>query len=215
MIEAESREQRVLDILQARYEAEGFTFTRHPSSAELPDFLRQLVPDAIVRGKGKNIVIEIKSSRRSQDQALLQRMTRILQAHPGWTFHIVYADDLSSTDDQLAILDKSSVDRHLKNIDKLIDEGNRNAAVMLVWALLEAVSRRYSERAGGQPKSINSVIEYLEREGYVSISDARRLYSLATLRNAITHGDLDRPVELHDVQFIMDVIKSLNATEPA
>jgi uncharacterized protein YutE (UPF0331/DUF86 family) len=85
----------------------------------------------------------------------------------------------------------------------------------LLWALLEAVSRRYSEDASGYPKTTSSVIEFLEREGLVSISDARRLYSLTNLRNAIAHGDLDRTIELDDVRFILNVIKSLNATKPA
>jgi REase_AHJR-like len=47
MTEVQSRERRVLDALQKRYEARGFSFFKYPSRELIPEFLGDYTPDAI------------------------------------------------------------------------------------------------------------------------------------------------------------------------
>ena len=213
MIEAETREQDVLNILQRRYEAEGFSFIQHPSASALPDFLRQTRPDAIAIGPDQNIVIEVKSSRRLRDQGRLAHMARLLQDQKDWRFKIFYADDLSSADDVLPVPDKGAIEKEIAEVRNLLRNGSIRAAFVLAWALLEAVARRLGHgTAQNVPKEANSVVELLGREGLLSSEETRRLWSLMEVRNAIVHGDLNRKVETEDVEAIAKISEALNAS---
>src|SRR5918992_3808871 len=44
MTEVQSRERRVLDALQKRYEARGFSFFKYPSRELVPEFLGDYTP---------------------------------------------------------------------------------------------------------------------------------------------------------------------------
>jgi uncharacterized protein YutE (UPF0331/DUF86 family) len=212
MIEAEAREHRVLDILQRRYEADGFSFIRQPSGDALPVFLRETSPDAIAIGPTRKIVIEVKASRNLRDQGKLAQMAKLLEGQENWSFQIVYADDLSSSEGDLPAADKSAIEREVSVVKELIQNNNARAAFVLAWALLEAIVRRRVNGRMQHPKSANSIAELLEREGLVSIPDARKLWQMAALRNAVVHGDLDRSVRNDDAEFLIRTVETLNSS---
>jgi hypothetical protein len=212
MIEAQAREEQVLDFLQRRYEADGFSFIRHPTGQSLPDFLRHTQPDALAIGANQNIVIEVKASRRMRDRGTLAQMARLFENRRDWLFKIVYADDLTSTDDVLPIYGKEAIHKESVEVRRLLEAGSVRAGFVLAWGLLESVVRRLGD--GGfqrAPKSANSIAEFLEREGLVSMEEARWLWEMASVRNAVVHGDLDREVHARDVEHLTSIAENLNA----
>lgn len=212
MIEAQTREQDVLNILQRQYEADGFSFIKNPSGNALPEFLRQIQPDAIAVGRGQNIVIEVKSSRRLRDQGRLAQMARLLQDRHDWQFKIFYADDLSSTDDVLPVPGKAAIEKEIAEVRTLLRGDSVRAAFVLAWALLEAAARRLGRGTAQQtPKMPSSIAELLGREGLISTEESRRLWQLAAVRNAVVHGDLSREVHREDVELLARIIESLSA----
>jgi uncharacterized protein YutE (UPF0331/DUF86 family) len=212
MVEAQSREQDVLNILRRQYEADGFDFIENPSGSALPDFLRSIPPAAIAVGPNQNVAIEVKTSRRLRDQGRLAQMAQLFQKHANWQFKIFYADDLSSADDVLPVAAKGVIESEIAEVRSVLRDGSVKAAFILAWALVEAATRRLGRGTSEQtPKSASSVAELLGREGLISNEDARGLWQLASARNAIVHGDLGHDVKAEDVEFLVEIAERVTA----
>jgi len=212
-MQANAREEQVLDVLQRRYEADGFSFVRHPSGSALPEFLRGASPDAIAMGPDRKIVIGVKTSRSLHDKGRLAQVARLLQGHRDWHYAVFYADDLGTGDDALPVPSKEAVEKEIAEVRSQLRNGSVRAALVSGWALLEAVTRRVAPSAFQHaPKTAGTIAELLGREGLISDEDLRWLLKLVELRNAIVHGDLDREVRGEDVELLAKVAETLNAS---
>ena len=85
MTKSATREDRVLDVLQQRYEERGFTFFKYPPRDLLPTFLGNYLPDAIALGKDENIAIEVKS-RADRDALIAGRIADLFRGQKKWRF---------------------------------------------------------------------------------------------------------------------------------
>jgi REase_AHJR-like len=210
MMDTQTREQDVLDILRRQYEARGFSFVKNPSVSALPDFLKAFAPDAIATGPDQNIVIEVKSSRRLRDQGRLAQMAHLLEKRGGWHFKIFYADDLSAADDTVPVAEKAAIEQEIAEVRSLLRGNSVRAAFVLAWALLEAAARNSGLGTAQQaPRTATSIAELLGREGVISADETPKLWELASTRNAIVHGDLGREVRKSDVELLAAIVERL------
>jgi uncharacterized protein YutE (UPF0331/DUF86 family) len=102
----------------------------------------------------------------------------------------------------------------LKKITSLAESGDHKAALVLAWALLEAVTRRLIlNRQFGEPKRYlpRTIIETLVSEGLAEDEIGDQLLKLADTRNRLVHGFTRLDVDKKDVDFLVQFIRTLMA----
>jgi uncharacterized protein YutE (UPF0331/DUF86 family) len=209
MTEAQSRERRVLDALQQRYEARGFSFFKYPSPELIPEFLGDYTPDAIALGPNGNIVIEVASSHRAPGGIPAAQIAERFRNQSGWKFELILADEANHEDFSVRPATKELILRQLAEIRALASTGHERAAFVLAWGALEAAARICRPGLEEKPKTPTSLVELLERDGLVSYATARRLRGLINLRNGIVHGDFNRKVDQKAMLFLARCIEEL------
>lgn len=184
-------EAQFLEGLRAQYASQGFTFIVDPAPAQLPGFLGTYRPDAIAQKPGANIAIEVKRQPSTGGQRLLQEIRRLFDGHPDWQFTVAYmgTDPLQA----LAIPAPTSVSirRRMDEVSALAAQGQRRAAFVMAWALLEATLHKLSPESESRPRTPGTVVQTLAMLGHIDPQTERRVRALIELRNRIVHGDLE------------------------
>jgi Holliday junction resolvase len=177
-----------MDELRKRYVAEGFTFISDP--LQVPSFFGSYRPDAIATKPGLNIAIEVKQRPDSAASKSLQDIRRLFEGRPDWQFVVMYepADPYSAI--AIPKASAATIRAQLDELKTTGDHGQRRAAFILGWSLLEAALHRLADEKGRRPRAPAAVVEALASLGYVSPSAETRLRHLVNLRNRILHGDL-------------------------
>lgn len=200
-------EERVLPDLRRRYEERGYRFAIHPKDG-LPDFMIGYVPDAIAYGPNDNIAIEVRGSP-TRSSETVARLRSLFAAQPGWRFLVVYG----GTDPQEAVeipsVATDKIRTELAQVQTLLHEGHNNAAMLMAFALLEAVLQWRSGPPESRPRRPATVIQNLAMNGLIGPERETRLRSFVSARNRIAHGDLTVSVTPSDVQFVLDTIGEL------
>lgn len=215
-------ERRVLERLRSHYEAQGYSFIEYPSGEALPVVLEGFRPDAIAIGPQKNIAIEIKHRRDRSSGDQLRALSERLRKHPDWELRVIYGDfdggDEFDFDNEppLPATSRLEIAKQVDEAEALSQAGYHRAALILVWAALEAIART---TVPGEPGSTGSrtprqVLEILERMGRLTFEEASRLRDALLLRNAVVHGDYQREVSGTDVGLIAQAARiALEATD--
>jgi hypothetical protein len=107
MTGAHSRERRVLDALQQRYEARGFSFFKYPSRELIPEFFGDYTPDAVALGPN-DIVIEVMSNARAFAE-LPAALAERFRHQNRWKVELVLADEVKHEDVRIAPTSKELV----------------------------------------------------------------------------------------------------------
>ena len=95
------------------------------------------------------------------------------------------------------------------------ETGHERAAFVMGWAALEAIARLVMDQRGidpAKPLSPIQAVQILVQEGYIDDDDARRLRSLARLRNEIVHGGLRTVVSREDVAGLIRDLETMAGT---
>src|ERR1700676_243772 len=87
-INAETREQLVLQRLRDRYEHEGYSFHAYPPREFVPPFLADYHPDAIALKGDGGIVIEIRDPSMPRN-VRLSEVADYFKGQKNWQFQIV------------------------------------------------------------------------------------------------------------------------------
>ncbi len=102
-------------------------------------------------------------------------------------------------------------------MEKQIDEaqalsraGHHRAALILVWAALEAIARTAApgEAIGSGARAPRQVLETLERMGRLTFEDASQLRDALLLRHAAVHGEYEREVTGADVALVIGAART-------
>jgi hypothetical protein len=205
-------EKQFLEGLRARYEDEGFTFSAHPGSAQLPEFLGSYRPDALAQRPGRNIAIEVKRRQSASEARALRDIRRLFEGRADWQFHVVFmgADPLESL--TIPAYGAATVLNDLGKIRSLIGQGHHRAAYILAWSLLEATARTLNDEPSGHSSTPDAVVQTLATNGYIEPEMERQMRSLIDLRNRIVHGDLGAEPTAAEVELVLSAIEeTLNA----
>jgi uncharacterized protein YutE (UPF0331/DUF86 family) len=214
-------EQRVLELLRPQYEALGYLFIERPSGEALPAALEGFRPDAIAIGPQKKIAIEIKLRRDRSSPGQLQALSERLRKHPDWELRVIYGDfdggdDLDLQNEPSTAVPRIEMEKQIDEAEALSRAGHHRAALILVWAALEAIARTATlgETVGRGVRAPRQVLEILERMGRLTFEDADQLRNALTLRNAAVHGDYQTDVTSADVALAIRAARTaLEATE--
>lgn len=206
--ERSERESDVLRSFQRASEARGLTFYVDPPRKVIPDFLGNYQPDAIARGSEGGIIIQMTRPGSGKAEKRFAEISQKISCQKGWTFQLVYLNSLDEA--PIAKPTWQQVQAALKEIEALASGGHHAAALVSVWAVLEALARlatTESETESGT--SPLHAIQALAEEGFIENEVADRLRGLARLRDAVVHGDLSAEVTADQVEMLVRDLRTI------
>lgn len=216
-VSAHEVERALLARLRPEYERKGYRFVAEPPERLLPPFLRGYRPDAIALKGDGGAIIEV--TRRQGDQAVeeLASISREVSSHSGWEFHVVFAGDDPDGDAVRFTPTRADVERELAAVQTLVGAGHVRAALVMAWAVFEAVARAQPIDDGEAPKHRTplQVVERLAMYGFLEPDTARRLRACAKLRNAVVHGDFSVDVTPDAVTALVAAIRNIADEAPS
>lgn len=199
--EAQLWESRTFRDLKRLAGERGFEFIIHPTPDLLPPFMAGYRPDAIIkRPDGGGIVIEVKRQRSQGSGQCISELSKRIAGQKGWELRVIYAIPAAEPPLHVAVPTREQITARLQEAEELADAGHRVPALLLAWAVLEALARSAAskdevEHSG--PRTPLQTVQSLAEQGYLESDIAEYLRKMATLRNAVAHGDLsaDAPAE--------------------
>ncbi len=181
----------------------GFEFILHPAGDVIPGFLGGYEPDAIVkRPDGGGIIVEVKGVGRPSSDRWLSEISRRVSKEKGWEFRVIRTSPIEAVAVPLAEPTPEQITRRLGEIEDLAKTGHYVPALILGWAVLEALARLASTHEGSGhlgPISPVQAVQILAEEGYLENDEAADLRRMTSLRNAVVHGDLAAEVSADHV----------------
>jgi hypothetical protein len=199
--EAQAWESSALRELKRQSEERGLEFHLQPPRKLVPSFLAGYVPDAIIkRPDGGGIIIELKRQRSAGSDRQLSKISKLVATEKGWEFRVIYENPATEGPTQFAEPTLEQITARLDEVEDLANTGHPVPALILGWAVLEALARLASahDRPRG-PLTPLQAVQTLAEEGYLESEAAHDLRQLANTRNAVAHGDLSAVVSAEQV----------------
>lgn len=199
-------EQQSLEKLRSKYTQQGFTFIVNPERKHIPAFLGSYTPDAIACKPGSNIAIEVKQRANHDTERSLKEIRRLFEGHPDWQFVVSYGGHDPLTAMSISPASVESIRSRIEEVRSLASQGQRRAALVLGWSLLEASLHRLESEKGKRPRTPGTVVETLAMLGYIDPATEQKLRPLVSLRNRIVHGDVDADPSAEDIVTVLSAI---------
>ncbi len=201
-------EAEVLEKLVPGLASEGYEVYLNPGRSVVPEFLGDYSPDAIAIGPPKNLVIEvIRSSSRSNEK--LQELNRRLKGRDDWALRVVWVTPVSSGP-ALKPQARDLVTARMGEVRELIEAGHLAPALLLAWAIFEAIGRSNLPKQFERPQTPGRLVQVLAQEGYLTPSEADLLRSLADKRNKLIHGELQTAIPKRELDRFMKTLNLLS-----
>lgn len=205
MNDQEASERATLERLSKNWSAQGFQVLLEPRGSSVPDFLQKYRPDAILSKDGKKVIVEIIRKGHPNAEEKIRRLKTLIEGQKEWRLEVVYSGeqvDAVRKVEQYSILEAAS------SAESLLESEPR-AALLLMWATLEATARSLFPNQTNRPQSPGRVIELLAGSGEVTPAEASLLQRLMQWRNKLVHGDLDIVVVPSDVNEMVKIVRQL------
>lgn len=202
-----SAEAHILDATVQSLSEQGYDVLVEPSASLLPYSLRPFRPDGIAIGRKPKLIIEV--AREGPEDA--QRVAKIqgaLKELPDWRLHLVFASGTRTPD--IALTEERNIAETVDRAIRLADI-ETSAALLMVWAALEALGRNRRPIDFAKPQSPGRIVERMAMEGMITASEASFLRDMALKRNAFIHGDLSQATTQDDVRKFAAIIRDLLA----
>ncbi len=208
-------EQR-LNQLADRYRAQGYKVVVRPGPDDLPEFAKNFKVEIVARRDDGCVLASAKESQ--SDLAAdreIPRSAEITEKEPGWRFDVIVLESESQPiPDKKDAKEPSEEDvrRALDDVERLLDAGFVQQALIAAWAILEAAMRRRLHANGektGWGSSPRTMLNELYSAGVLQSHDFRSLEGLFQARSAIVHGFMTPVIENSAVQFLVETARML------
>ena len=194
-------------------EKRGLEFLINPARDLVPAFLAGYQPDAIVkRPDGGGIIIEVKRQRTRSSDSYLSDISKRISAQKGWEFRVIYLNPTADVPIEFARPTHEQITARLDEGETLAVTGHRVSALILGWAVLEALARlavAHDEAKHSEPFSPLQAVQTLAEEGYLENDAAQSLRQMASLRNALVHGDFSADISAEQVQWLLAQLRAI------
>jgi len=207
-----SERQRVQELAQ-EYRSKGYEVIMEPSSKQLPDFLREYLPDLLVRKGSESIVVEVKTRSSLAENPRLRDLARVLHDTPDWKFELVTVrekEKLNAPEGACPFATEDVYSR-LEAVEGLLETGSSEAAFLLGWGALEAVVRLLAEEDQLTLERISPsyLLYQAVTNGVISREDYALLLRAMKYRNALVHGFKTEDFDATLVREIINTTKHL------
>ncbi|MDO1581309.1 hypothetical protein [Rhizobium oryzicola] len=198
-------EAEIFSATAAKLAEQGYDVIAEPTATLLPEALKAFRPDGIAIGKDPKLVIQIagEGPQYSKRVADLQKALKDLT---GWKLHLVVGTELAAS--EIPTADDASILLNINRARRLLED-EPEAALLIAWATLEAISRSRRPAEFARAQSPGRIIERLANEGVVTASEASSLRAMAVKRNAFIHGDLQQAINAEELARFLQIIGKL------
>ena len=184
-----------LNQVADKYRSLGYQVVIRPGANDLPAFAKDFQVEIVAVRDGEGILVSAKASAQQLEaDANLSRYAEVTGAQPGWRFDLfVLGPDRPPVAENRAAkeLSEAEIRRSCADIERLLQAGFVDQALLAAWAVLESAMRRKLRAEGeeaGWGTSPRTMLGELYSSGAISTSVLRDLEQLIQLRNAIAHG---------------------------
>lgn len=198
-------ERLVLEEMEPRWAAQGYTVVREPTSDLLPDFLGNFRPDAVATGRSPGIIIEIVDPRNRAAKTRITQLARLFAGREDWKLEVLYTPSEAT---ELSPASRAGIESALTQAEQLAEVEPR-AALMLAWAGLEALGRTLHPSLTDRGMSTGTLIDLLISNGNLDHDVQQELRRLGQLRNRIAHGQLDLSPASKEVRRLVELARLL------
>jgi REase_AHJR-like len=205
MSTSETTATYMLETIRPRFEAEGFDVFLHPSPSILPPFMKDYRPDAIAIGPQKKIAIQVV--RPVENAEKITQLQKLIDQHSDWELHVVRVPP--GAPKVIDVASRSSIDGAIGRVLELRNGGQLVPALVMSWAVVEAIGRALLPEKFGRPQTPGRLVELLAYEGYLAPDDADGVRPLIALRNEAVHGALNTAVDGPAVDQFIAILRKL------
>jgi len=176
------------------YEKNGYTVIIEPRGSDIPTFIKNYQPDLIATSDKDNVVVEIKARTDFATIERLRDIADVINKRENWRFELIVTNskqEIQSESDRTNIdLEISEIEKNLKEIKTIVEQGLYSAAFIMCWANLESLSRQLllEDKKKLSNKMPLVLIKTLFSFGYLTRADYEGLEKLFQIRNQIVHG---------------------------
>lgn len=216
---AQDSESTALEALLPDLEARGYDVYVHPPHGIRPAFLGNYIPDAVAvrtaanSGRDKNIAIEVMRESSSTEKKL-EKIVKLFEGQEDWELRVVWLVPIGPGE-TVPVPTISEIKGRLNEIDRLVADGHLNAALLLGWAVFEALGRTLQSSQFQRPQTSGRLVQTLAESGHLTPDEADDVRALAIKRNALAHGNLQVHVTQEDMQRMGEVLATLRGLVPA
>lgn len=196
-------EHSEIESVAEQYRRDGYEVRVRPSRAARPAFLRKYEIDMLAKKGTEHVVVEVKHRSELESEKELTYLAAEVNARPGWRFDLVVTGTNEPTEvipEGASEPDSAQVCRLADTAERLLSEGDMEAACLTAWAATEAALRHAARKSEIALESTKPefVLKTLVAEGLVSREEYERLQQGMQIRNAVANGlktpALDRAV---------------------
>ena len=211
---AHDSESTALDALLPDLEARGYDVYVQPTRGITPAFLGAYIPDAVAirtpanSSRDKNIAIEVMRESGSTEQKL-EKIVKLFEGQDEWELRVVWLVPINPSE-AVPVPTSSEIDGRLLEVDRLIADGHLNAALLLAWAVLEAIGRTLQSNEFQRPQTSGRLVQTLAESGHLTPDEADDVRALAVKRNALAHGNFQVHVTREEMQRLGEVLSTLH-----
>jgi hypothetical protein len=188
-------EKQTLERIAKQYRKEGYEVSLSPSSADLPEPLRDFQIDLLARKGEETVVVEIKMARTEKPSPEIERLAEAVSRIPNYRFDFV-AVQRQPIIGREQWLDSVSLSVRLQESDRLFAQGYVDASILLLWSVTEGILRLLADRhrLGLSSRGPQTMVKTLYSQGLIDKVDADILEQAGQLRNLSVHGYRIEPV---------------------
>jgi hypothetical protein len=206
-------EQRLNQVADG-YRAQGYKVVVRPGPDDLPDFAKDFKVEIIARRDDGCVLASVKGSQSDLEaDREIPRYAEVTSTQPGWRFDVfVMGSENQTMPDKREAKEPSEDDirRALKEVERMLQAGFDQQALIAAWAALEAAMRRRLQAEGeeaGWGSSPRTMLNELYSGGALQSSDFRHLEEIFHARSAIVHGFTTPVLDGSAVQFLVETAR--------
>ncbi|MBI3325151.1 MAG: hypothetical protein HYZ81_00390 [Nitrospinae bacterium] len=186
------REKQRAHALAEEYRSKGYEVIEDPAPEQLPDFLSSYCPALLVRKGDEAIVVEVKSRSSLAKEPRISELAQLLRVKPNWNFELVLVaeEERFATPEGARPFERNDILRGIESVEKLLESGFSEAALLLAWSTSEATVRLLTEEEGIVMERLTPlyILKQAVMNGVISREDYNFLMNVMKYRNALVHG---------------------------
>lgn len=206
--------RKVKEIIK-EYQNNGYKVIENPSKKDIPNFLKDFIPDIIASKKNDNVIIEVKVSTQMPKVEFLEleRIASIIDNQKNWRFDLVFTNpkDFEESRGEELVNDLELNARIQTSIN--LKNNDINSAFLILWSIFESVSRKLTASEFFKNKSISAIIKNLYGRGVINQTEYKNIDDYLKIRNNISHGFIAHVDEIQFDELLEMILKMLGTSK--
>ncbi|PKA10623.1 hypothetical protein CH372_18450 [Leptospira meyeri] len=203
--------------LAKEYTKKGYKVYLEPNNKDLPKFLKDTNyrPDLIVKSKKENLVIEVKSSKSLSELNKFKDIPNLFKNKKNWEFLLVVTNPKNPVSQKLESnsFQEETIVKSFEKIQILRNntENFDDVISLYLWSILESILRFGLSKNNytSNTQNFKSILRDSHIHGLISKRDFSILFDFQSLRNKLSHGDLETDIESNKLTNALNVSKRI------